>query len=107
MGKEEPYIRLWRELLEKSLGWESSDTWSEYDFEKLSEFFFSKTNTRLSLSTLKRLWGKVRYNSTPTIATLNVLARALDFEDWRAFRKKWTKIRLLTGVQHMKRQTIS
>jgi len=88
MGKEEPYIRLWRELLEKSLGWESSDTWSEYDFEKLSEFFFSKTNTRLSLSTLKRLWGKVRYNSTPTIATLNVLARALDFEDWRAFRKK-------------------
>jgi hypothetical protein len=88
MGKEEPYIRLWRELLEKSLGWESSDTWSEYDFEKLSEIIFSKTNTRLSLSTLKRLWGKVRYSSTPTIATLNVLARALDFEDWRAFRKK-------------------
>ncbi len=88
MGKEEPYIRLWRELLEKSLGWESSDTWSEYDFEKLSEIIFSKTNTRLSLSTLKRLWGRVRYNSTPTMATLNILARALDFEDWRAFRKK-------------------
>ncbi|MDN5286630.1 MAG: hypothetical protein JWR38_2904 [Mucilaginibacter sp.] len=88
MGKEEPYIRLWRELLEKSLGWESSDTWSEYDFEKLSEIMFSKTNARLSLSTLKRLWGKVQYNSTPTMATLNVLARVLDFEDWRAFRKK-------------------
>jgi len=88
MGKEEPYIRLWRELLEKSLGWESGDTWSEYDFEKLSEIMFSKTNIRLSLSTLKRLWGKVQYNSTPTMATLNVLARALDFEDWRAFRKK-------------------
>ena len=88
MGKEEPYIRLWRELFEKSLGWESSDTWSEYDFEKLSEIIFSKTNTRLSLSTLKRLWGKVQYNSTPTIATLNVLARALDFEDWRAFKKR-------------------
>jgi hypothetical protein len=88
MGKEEPYIRLWRELLEQTLGWESSDTWSEYDFEKLSELMFSKTNTRLSLSTLKRLWGKVQYNSTPTMATLNVLARALDFEDWRAFKKK-------------------
>ncbi|TWJ03163.1 hypothetical protein JN11_00700 [Mucilaginibacter frigoritolerans] len=88
MGKEEPYIRLWRELFEKSLGWESSDTWNEYDFEKLGEIIFSKTNTRLSLSTLKRLWGKVQYKSTPTIATLNVLAHALDFEDWRAFRKK-------------------
>ncbi|WP_428327697.1 hypothetical protein [Mucilaginibacter sp.] len=88
MGKEEPYIRLWRELFEKSLGWESSDTWSEYDFEKLSEIIFSKTNTRLSLSTLKRLWGKVQYKSTPTIATLNVLAHALDLEDWRAFKKR-------------------
>ncbi|WP_184548186.1 hypothetical protein [Mucilaginibacter sp. FT3.2] len=87
MGKEEPYIRLWRELLELSLDWESSDTWSEYDFEKLSEIVFSKTNTRLSLSTLKRIWGKVRYTNTPAIATLNVLARALDFEDWRAFKK--------------------
>jgi hypothetical protein len=87
MGKEEPYIRLWRELIEQSLGWESSDTWSEYDFEKLSEIIFSKTNTRLSLSTLKRIWGKVRYTNTPAIATLNVLARATDFEDWRAFKK--------------------
>jgi len=97
MGKEEPYIRLWRELLEKSLGWESSDTWSEYDFEKLSEMMFSKTNVRLSLSTLKRIWGKVRYTSTPTIATLNVLARALDFEDWRAFRKKMDENNLRAG----------
>lgn len=94
MGKEELYIRLWRELFEKSLGWECSDRWNEYDFEKLSVIVFSKTSTRLSVSTLKRLWGKVEYNSTPATATLNVLARALDFEDWRAFRKKMNEDQL-------------
>ncbi|WP_428331563.1 hypothetical protein [Mucilaginibacter sp.] len=87
MDKEEPYISLWREFLEQSLGWEHSDSWSEYDFEKLREIIFSKTNCRLSLSTLKRIWGRVRYTNTPAIATLNVLARTIDFEDWRAFKK--------------------
>lgn len=91
MGKEEPYIRLWRDLIEQSLGWENSDTWNEYDFEKLSEFIFSKSDIRLSVSTLKRIWGKVQYKNTPATATLNALARALNFDDWRAFKNKIDK----------------
>jgi len=73
--------------MEQSLGWENSDTWNEYDYEKLSEFIFSKSDIRLSVSTLKRIWGKVQYKNTPATATLNALARALDIEDWRAFKK--------------------
>jgi hypothetical protein len=88
MGTEKPYIVLWRELAEQSLGWENSGQWGDYDFEKLSEIIFEKTNTRLSISTLKRIWEKVRYDSSPTTITLNALAQYLDFSDWRAFRKQ-------------------
>jgi hypothetical protein len=42
----------------------------------------------LSIATLKRLWGKIRYDSKPTSTTLNTLARYLGFEDWRDFRKR-------------------
>lgn len=87
MGTEKPYIVIWRELAEQALGWENSGNWGDYDFEKLSELIFEKTNTRLSVSTLKRIWGKVRYDNTPTIITLNALALFLDFTDWRKFKK--------------------
>lgn len=88
MGTEKPYIILWRELAEQALGWEGSEQWSNYDFEKLSEIIFEKTNTRLSVSTLKRIWEKVRYDNSPTVITLNALARFLDLADWRAFKKQ-------------------
>ncbi|HVW96438.1 MAG TPA: hypothetical protein VHA56_10770 [Mucilaginibacter sp.] len=87
MGTEKPYILTWRELAEQALNWEDSGNWGDYDFEKLSELIYEKTNTRLSMSTLKRIWGKVKYDSKPTIITLNALARFLDFTDWRAFKK--------------------
>jgi hypothetical protein len=88
MGTEKPYIILWRELAEQALGWEGSEQWSNYDFEKLSEIIFEKTNTRLSVSTLKRIWEKVKYDNSPTIITLNALAHFLDLADWRAFKKQ-------------------
>jgi len=88
MGTEKPYIVLWRELAEQALSWENSGNWGDYDFEKLSELIFEKTQTRLSLSTLKRIWGKVRYDNTPTIITLNALARFLDFADGARSKNK-------------------
>ena len=88
METEKTYIILWRELAEKSLGWEGSEQWNNYDFEKLSELIFEKTSTRFSVSTLKRIWEKVKYDSSPTIITLNALARFLDLADWRAFKKQ-------------------
>jgi hypothetical protein len=30
--------------------------------------------------------GKVKYESKPTITTLNALAKFMDFESWRDFR---------------------
>jgi len=87
METETAYIAAWRQLAEKNLGWQDSAQWSEYDFDKLSDLIFDKTGDRLSVSTLKRIWGRVRYNSNPSTMTLNVLARFLGHADWRAFRR--------------------
>ncbi|GGB13849.1 hypothetical protein [Puia dinghuensis] len=74
-----------KRLIETSLGWGDAATWTNEDFDTLSDRIFEKTSVRLSISTLKRIWGKVRYDSSPTTATLNALARYAGFEGWRDF----------------------
>lgn len=71
--------------IEDELGWGSSDNWGNYDFSKLSDEVHKRTQVRLSVTTLKRLWGKLRYDSEPTLTTLNTLARFSGFNDWRDF----------------------
>ena len=77
-----------RRLIETSLGWGDASSWSNEDFDQLSERIFEATAVRLSVSTLKRIWGKVKYDSTPTTATLNALARFAGFSGWRDFLQK-------------------
>jgi len=88
MEKEKQLLTLCRRLIEESLNWGDSSIWGNDDFEQLSEKIFDKTKVQLSISTLKRIWGKVRYENFPTAATLNALAGFLDYESWRDFRQK-------------------
>jgi len=88
MEKEKQLLVKCRRLIEESLRWGDSSTWSNDDFEQLSEKIFDKTRVQLSISTLKRIWGKVRYENFPTTATLNALAGFVDYESWRDFRQK-------------------
>src|ERR1700753_32213 len=74
-----------RHLIEASLNWGDPASWTNEDFEELSDRIFEKTEVRLSVSTFKRIWGKVKYEHSPTTATLNALARYAGFESWRAF----------------------
>ncbi|MTB53760.1 hypothetical protein [Lewinella sp. W8] len=71
--------------IEEKLGWGERDRWTNYDFEQLSDRIHEATGTQLSITTLKRLWGRVNYQSNPSTATLNALAQFLQFDDWRAF----------------------
>ena len=87
MQKEGLYINSWRTLAEGELGWGDSAEWSDQDFERLSARIFEKTGTMLSITTLKRLWGRVKYDSSPNAATLNVMAKFIGFDDWRGFKK--------------------
>ena len=72
-----------RRRIQTSLGWGDPTSWTNEDFDNLSERIFEKTSVRLSVSTLKRLWGKVKYDHSPSTATLNALARYAGFESWR------------------------
>lgn len=84
----ETYLDTCKQLIETQLNWGSSDGWVNEDFENLSDDIEETTQVRLSVSTLKRIWGKVQYNSQPTAATLNALAKFAGFENWRAFQQK-------------------
>lgn len=86
MDKEKELLTRCLEQIGQVLGWGPSGEWSNSDFESLSEKIAAKTQVRLSVSTLKRIWGRVRYDSSPTPATLNVLARFLGYDGWRDFQ---------------------
>ena len=74
--------------IESRLSWGSSDRWSNQDFELLSDEIYNKTTVKLSITTLKRIWGKVEYHSSPSTSTLNVLAQYLDYRHWRDYQNK-------------------
>lgn len=73
-------------LYESNTGWGDSDEWTNQDFVILSEKIQERTGEALSHVTLKRVWGKVKYNSLPTTHTLDTLVQFLGYENWRAFR---------------------
>ncbi len=88
MSTEIAYITKCKTLIEQKLNWGLSDSWQKQDFEQLSEQIYKETNVSLSVSTLKRIWGKVRYESSPNLATLNALAKFIGYTNWREFIAK-------------------
>ena len=58
---------------------------SPKDFEFLSDVISNELNERISVSTLKRLWGYTRYLSSPSNSTLSTLCRLLGFRDWQDY----------------------
>lgn len=81
------YLEIARQKLEQKLGWGSVDEWSSEDFQTLSEAILASTDLSLSVTTLKRLVGRVNYNATPNPTTLNAIARFLGSANWRAFKQ--------------------
>lgn len=58
------------------------------DFDYLSEQIMNKTSSSLSSTTLMRLWGYRRSSATVRIATLDILARFIDYKDYTHFRSE-------------------
>ncbi|MCG8310591.1 MAG: hypothetical protein MI975_24590 [Cytophagales bacterium] len=88
--------------IEQKLDWGSPESWKNQDFELLSEEIFTKTGTNLSVTTLKRIWGKVDYQSRPSASTLNVLARFLDYKHWRDFQNSYERTSEKTNLWSIK-----
>lgn len=62
--------------------------WNDRDFARLSEDIWQQTGYSISISTLKRTWGRVKSNSRPSAATLDVLAQFAGYEDYRDFQRR-------------------
>ncbi|MFN7116660.1 MAG: hypothetical protein ACK4TA_07645 [Saprospiraceae bacterium] len=80
------FIEAYKKAVAEHLNWGDSAHWRHSDFMDLSEKIFAQTGVMLSNTTLKRLWGKLKYDSLPTSHTLNVLAQFLGYENWLAFK---------------------
>ncbi|SHF43106.1 hypothetical protein [Pedobacter caeni] len=86
MEEEKRQLQQCRQHIEQLLNWGNSDNWRAEEYEELSQKIFDKTQVQLSVSTLKRIWGKVKYTSFPSLVTLNALARFADYNSWREFK---------------------
>src|ERR1700679_1922619 len=76
------------ELYESNTGWGDSNDWTNQDFVILSEKIQERTGVALSHVTLKRIWGKVKYDSLPNTHTLDTLVQFLGYENWRDFKSQ-------------------
>ncbi len=76
-----------KKVLEKLLSWGDAKEWTNRDFENLSKQIFEKTNNTLSVSTLKRFWGRTEQKASPSITTLDILSQYAGYKSWRAFQK--------------------
>ncbi|GGB21248.1 hypothetical protein [Puia dinghuensis] len=89
MSTDESLIRQVKKLYEEKTGWGDSEKWGNQDFLQLSELIREETDVTISHVTLKRIWGKVKYDSLPNTHTLNTLVLFLGFDNWRDFSVKF------------------
>jgi hypothetical protein len=78
-------LTICKSQIEEKLGWGPASQWASQDFEMLSEKIQEVTHEQISSTTLKRVWGRVKYQSAPSTHTLNTLAIFLDYQNWREF----------------------
>jgi hypothetical protein len=81
-----------KKIIEQKLDWGSSEHWQSIDFENLNQVILDQTSVSLSVSTLRRIWGRVEYNHLPSLTTLNTLARFAGYGDWRNFIRLQTNL---------------
>lgn len=87
-GSEPYYLARMLKHIEHTVNRGESDQWTTYDFEKLSDAIYDRTQVRLSVTTLKRIFGRLKYDSAPTGSTLNTLAQFAGFVDWQDFKQQ-------------------
>jgi hypothetical protein len=88
MNHDTEYLQLCIRLIEQKLSWRPAEEWRNYEFTELSEKILEATSVNLSATTLKRIFGKLKYESLPSSATLNALAAFLSYASWMDFKSK-------------------
>src|SRR6187399_3049227 len=97
MQVDSSHLKTCISLIEAKLGWPPSSNWRDFEFTELSDRIYDVTSVQLSTTTLKRIFGKVKYESLPSSATLNALAGFLGYENWMAFKGRPVETKIKTG----------
>ena len=79
------HISLCFERIERKLSIGSIENWDTNDFQILSDSIHKETGTLLSISTLKRLSGRINYRSKPKRSSQDTLAKYIGYDNWRMF----------------------
>lgn len=87
MGKSDALEALVR-ITNENLGYEPT---TPSEFNDLLMRIQKTTGHTLSLSSIKRLWGYVKYNGEFSSTTLNILARFNGMKDWESFKRSVEK----------------
>ncbi|MEO8172012.1 MAG: hypothetical protein ABI581_02975 [Sediminibacterium sp.] len=85
MFSEKELIRICRQQVEQKFNFPQNENWKQRDFDYLSDLIFEKTQVRISISTLKRIWKEG--NGMPQTFTLNALVAILGYESWTDFKR--------------------
>ena len=91
-AQESTYLALCRSQIEAALEWGPSEEWCSQDFEELSDRISEKTGRTLGSTTLKRVWGRVKYDSSPSQHTLDTLAAFVGEPSWRKWKRTYGKL---------------
>ncbi len=94
------YLNKCLQHLQEKLRWGISKSWTNKEFEKLSEQIFDASRIYISVVTLKRLFGRAKtykkeYN--PQLETKNALALFLGYTNWDDFKIKNNPATILEG----------
>lgn len=68
-------------------GWGPYESWTHPQFVELSNQIFQKCGVMISVTSLKRIFGKIKSDHEPQRETRNALARFVGYADWDDFVK--------------------
>jgi hypothetical protein len=82
---ENELISACRKQVEEKFHLPGNGSWKQRDFQYLADLVAERSGTRLSISTLKRIW-KEQDNRLPQLYTLNALVHLLDYKSWNDYK---------------------
>lgn len=85
MAENEKFVKMLTADVESRLG---RGLLSPKDFEHLHGVIEKDLNERVSVSTLKRLWGYSKYLSSPSVSILSTLCRFVGYRDWKDYKTR-------------------
>ena len=80
------YLEKLSQKIEEKLDWGSISKWTERNFQELSDLIDQNVKYKISVTTLKRIMGRLEKKKAPHLKTLNNLAHFMGYENWTHYK---------------------